>query len=105
MALLRSLVQGYSQVMPMPNLSALTLSAIRVKDCPFPLAGEGWEGGRGKDELRKARLATPPRLPSPVEGEGVYPYRLSDRLPHRRSKPYPGLGDRSRQGSLAYPRC
>jgi hypothetical protein len=29
-------------------------------------------GGRGRDGLCEPRLTSPPPLPSPVEGEGVY---------------------------------
>jgi hypothetical protein len=47
--------------------------------------------GGGKDRRHKPRLASPPLLPwrdgvgagpsgpSPIEGKGVYPYRLSKR--------------------------
>ena len=45
--------------------------------CSFPPVGGrlGW-GGRGRYRLRKSRLVSPPPLPSPIEGEGVCPYRL-----------------------------
>src|SRR5439155_17483159 len=48
--------------------------------CPFPPGGErlGWGDG-GRDRLRE------PRLASPIEGEGVCPARLSERLLDRRS--------------------
>jgi hypothetical protein len=49
---------------------------------PSPLAGEGGDGGAeaGTDAASHAWPEPPPLPPPPREGEGVYPYRLSERL-------------------------